>query len=118
MVRPTIRTPSRESSPATTELSTPPDMATAIVSFIGSGTGGISRRKLSQMRGTFGDGVNQSVHLFFGVRTAEGETQTGARPFPRQAHGQQYMRRFNRAARAGRSAGHREPLEVQRDDQG
>src|ERR1700680_2210390 len=107
-----MRMPSRESSPATTELSTPPDMATATVLFIGSGTGGVSRREVSQMRGTFGNGVNQSIHVFFGVGTAEGETQTGARPFPRQAHGQQDVGRLDCAALARRSAGHRESLEV------
>ena len=56
MVSPTIGRPWRCSKPATTELSTPPDMATAMVF---SDTGGISRRQLSQLRNRFGDGRDQ-----------------------------------------------------------
>src|SRR5580704_10898365 len=105
MVKPTMRWPWRCSNPATTELSTPPDMATATgdsfpaenSEMIGSGTG-VSRRKFAQLRDGGGHGFDQRVHLLFIIRSPEGKTQAGASALRRQAHGQQHVRRFHGAA--------------------
>src|ERR1700692_1066543 len=97
MVRPTIGRPRRCSIPATTELSTPPDMATAMVF---SDTGGVRRRQTSQMRDRLGDGRDQSTPLLFVIRLTERESETRAGPFSRQSDSNQYVRWFDGAAGA------------------
>src|SRR5690242_13719566 len=117
MVRPTMCSPRRCRSPATTELSTPPDMATAVVMGLESGTG-IGWRQFAELGGGFGDGVDQGVDLFGRVRSAERESQAGAGAFARESNGEEDVRRLDCAAGAGGTAGDGESFEVERDDQG
>src|SRR5580658_6305844 len=84
MVSPTTFSPRARSIPATTELSTPPDIATAMVS-APSGFSGIGWRQFAQMRYGFTHGLDQRVHLRRVVRTAERETDTRLGLFASQA---------------------------------
>ena len=121
MVIPMTRWPSRISMPATVELSTPPDMATRMVSGISSvvrlPARSAFRRDTAKMSDAVDDGVGESVYLFHGVGCAERDADRRAGLAVAQADGAQHVRRFDRAARAGRSAGNREAAEVERDNQ-
>ncbi len=108
--------PSRCSKPATTELSTPPDIATAIVPFDVE-TSGIRRCPLSQMPHTLDDRLDQQIDLFNGVRPADGKSDARSRLLLCQSDCAQYVRRLSRAAGACRSARHREAPEVERDQE-
>src|SRR5258706_10892776 len=96
--------------PATTELSTPPDMATAIGL-------DIRRRQLPQMRNRLDQSIDQRIYLFDGVRASQRESNTRSRFQPVQAHRQENMRRLGSSAGASRAARYRESLEIQRDQQ-
>src|SRR5579859_1538958 len=111
MVMPMTRSPARFSMPATTELSTPPDIATAMV------CSDISRRQLSESRNHLRYRVDQRVDLRCVIRAAQRKTHARPRLFPRESNGSQHMRGLRRAARAGRSTGYRKALEVQRNQQ-
>src|SRR5579863_8877582 len=117
MVRPTTRRPSRWRRPATAELSTPPDMATATTELLAF-TAGVSGREAAQVAGRSGDGVDERVHFLKSISAAEGEAQAGAGAGGREAHGEQDVRRLDGAARTGRAAGDGEAFEVERDDHG
>src|SRR6185295_8694789 len=111
MVRPITFSPRARSIPATTELSTPPDMATA------SGRSGIGRRQLSQMRDGIDQSLNQSVHLLDGIGSAKGKAYARASLQAAQPHGQQNVRWLRRAAGTGRAARDSESLKIQGDQQ-
>src|SRR5579862_7124773 len=110
MVKPITRSPARCSNPATTELSTPPDMATAIVS-------GIRRCQPSQMRDRIGDGIDQGVDLPGGIRAAKREAQARLGLLAREADRGEDVRRLLRAAGACRSTRYGESAKIERDQQ-
>src|SRR5579872_7145431 len=110
MVSPMTRSPWRCSNPATTELSTPPDIATAMVS-------GIRGRQLSEMRDGFGNGLDQRVHLLDGIAAAQRKTQARFGLLASETDGSQDMRRLLRAAGAGRAARYRESAQIESDQQ-
>src|SRR5579863_2987605 len=93
MVSPMTRSPRARSKPATTELSTPPDMATAMVA--DSGIGG---SKPAQVRYTLGQRFDQGLDLRGVVGAAERNAQAGAGLLARQADGEENMRRLAGAA--------------------
>src|SRR5438876_11775393 len=107
--------PSRASSPATVELSTPPLMATAI-GF--SGMGWCQRRNLAQMRDRIHHCLNERVHLLLGIRPAEREPDARTRPLRRQPDGKQHVRGLDRPARTGRAARDSESPQIESDDHG
>src|SRR5579863_3813872 len=104
MVRPATLWPSRLSNAATVELSTPPDIATAIRSAI---VRAHCRRDPAQMCDAGFDRFDQSIDLFFRVLGPERKTHAGARFLRRQAHGEQNVRWLDSAAGTGRTAGYR-----------
>src|SRR5581483_4966477 len=108
--------PSDCSRAATAELSTPPDIATAIIPV--SGTRRVSGRETPQMRGGFGHGFDQLVHLIERVLAAKRKADRRTRILTAHAHGQQHMRRLRGAAGARRPARYREALQVQRNHHG
>src|SRR5579863_9379467 len=114
IVRPTTVSPRACSMPATTELSTPPDMATAMV---GSGIngGGLTGCEPAEM----GDALNQSfhkrVHLGCVIRAAQRNAQAGAGLFAGEADGGKNVRGFAGAAGASRAAGNGEAPQVESD---
>src|SRR4029079_12888286 len=111
MVMPMTRSPARFSIPATTELSTPPDIATAIVH------SDISRRQLSQPRHDLHHGIDERVALLQSIRPPQRKTHAGPRLLAREPDRRQHVRRLGRAARARRSAGYGVTLQVQRNQQ-
>src|SRR5215470_9025194 len=111
MVMPTSGLPSRRSSAATVELSTPPDIATAI----GLSGMGVRRRNAAQVTRRIGDCLDQLVNLLSGVLAAQGEAHTRSRGFRAEAHREQDVRWLDGSARAGRSARHCESTKVERD---
>src|SRR5665213_355271 len=111
MVMPMTLSPARFSMPATTELSTPPDIATAIV------CSDIRRRQLSQTRHHLNHGIDQRVDLFLRIRPSQRKAHTRTRLFPRESDRRQYMRRLGSAARTSGAARYREALEIQRNQQ-
>src|SRR5262245_55784616 len=115
MVSPMMLWPSRASSAATVELSTPPLIATAM-GF--SSMGGSARRDPAQMGDRVGDGVDQGVDLFGRIGSPEREANAGASALRRQSDGQQHVRRLDRAARAGRAARHGESAQIESDHHG
>src|SRR5260370_21209419 len=112
MVMPMTCSPSRRSSPATTELSTPPDMATAMV------FSGIGRRQLSQASHHRNPGVDQRLHLLYGVRPAQRKTHTRSRLLARESDHREHVRGLGSPARTRRPARDREALQVERNQQG
>src|SRR5215472_9503591 len=106
--------PWHASRPATVELSTPPLIATAIVF---SGMGRRQRRNFSKMRDRINYGVEQRVDLLDGIGPAQRKADAGARPLGGEADREQHMRRLDRTARAGRSAGDGESTQIERDDE-
>src|SRR5579871_5313251 len=124
MVRPTTRSPRLFNMPATTELSTPPDIATAVVrsadigsEVMGSGTG-VGRRQLAKLGGGLGHRADQRIHLLFIIGTAERESQAAARLAARQANREQNVRGLDGSARTGRTARYGESFQIERDDHG
>src|SRR5580658_6669979 len=113
MVSPAMLRPSRLSSAVTTELSTPPDMATAIRSDMGH-----LGRYAAQVGDAGLDRFDQAIHLFLCVAWTERKTDAGTRLFRLQSHGEQHMGGLHRAAGAGRSAGNRVTAQVERDHDG
>src|SRR5579863_10278962 len=111
MVMPMTRSPARFSMPATTELSTPPDIATAMV------CSDIGRRQLSETSHYLNHRVDQRVDLLRRVRAAQRKTHARPGLFACESDSSQHMRGFGGAARTGRSAGYREALEVERNQQ-
>src|SRR5256885_2032207 len=107
MVRPTTGLPSRTRSAATTELSTPPLMATAM-GFV-SGMHADS----AQMGDARLDGLHERVDLFGGVGAAERETHAGAGAVVGESNGLQHVRWGERSAGAGRACGYRKPAQVE-----
>src|SRR5439155_17772214 len=101
IVSPMMVRPSRASSPATVELSTPPLMATAI-GF--SGMGGSQRGNPAQMSDRVRHRLDERVDLPGGVGPAEREANAGAGALGSQADGQQHVRGLDRAAGASRAA--------------
>src|SRR4051812_35101824 len=100
MVSPTTGAPCRCSRPATTELSTPPDMATAMGATELSGK---TLLLLSQFFGSARRCIHQCFHLLGRVVTPEREPHARARVLPAASHGQQNVRGFDGAAAAGRA---------------
>src|SRR5512141_108594 len=111
MVMPMTRSPARLSIPATTELSTPPDMATAIV------RSDISRRQLSETRHHLDHCIDQRVDLFYRIRPPQRKAHTRTRLLPCEPDRRQHMRRLRRAARTCGTAGYRKAFEVERNQQ-
>src|SRR5258708_7119929 len=103
--------PSRRSMAATVELSTPPDMATAIGVWLADILE--CGRQAAQMRKGLAGGLNESVHLPGRVGVAERKSQTGTGLIGAQTHRQQHVRRLHRAARTGRTARYREAAQIQ-----
>src|SRR5665213_4002969 len=93
MVMPMTRSPARFSMPATTELSTPPDIATAIV------CSDIGRRQLSETRNHLNHSIDQRVDLFLRIRPSQRKAHTRPRLLPRQPDCAPYMRGLGSAAR-------------------
>jgi hypothetical protein len=71
MVSPITRSPRARNIPATTELSTPPDMATAIV------LSDIRGRNLSQVRNGLDKSAHQRIDLLHSIRPAQGKSDAG-----------------------------------------
>src|SRR5689334_3171507 len=130
MVNPITRSPRRCSMPATTELSTPPDIATAMppgcvpnsstgsdMRGLGLSGGDRSGSDLPQVRDGLSDRDDQRVHLLRVIPPAQRKTETGPRLLLRQSNRREDMRRLSRSAGARRAAGHRESLQVERDQQ-
>src|SRR5215813_2690306 len=107
MVRPITFRPSARSMAATVEESTPPDMATAMVSWFGIQHSGslrmdrgafiVQRRELSQSGDRRGYKLNREVHLFSGVLLSDAESNAGAGAVRAQPHGGEDVRRLNRS---------------------
>lgn len=108
---PTMLAPSRFMSPATTELSTPPLMATAM-----RGVSGIDGGEPPEVSGRGRDGVDERVDLFDGVAEAEREADGRLGLFAGEADGGEDVAGFDGAAGAGRTAGDGEAAKVERDD--
>src|SRR5258708_296265 len=107
MVMPMTRSPARLRSPATTELSTPPDMATAIDD---SDIGG---RQLSQTRDCLDHPHDNRFDLLNRIRPAQRDAYARPRLFAIEPDRCQHMRRLGGAARACRPARYRESFEVE-----
>src|ERR1700722_20044328 len=106
MVRPAMLWPSRLSSAATVELSTPPDMATAMRSdMLRRGLPGVLSddrwRYAAQVHDAGLDCLDQAIDLFFRVLWPQREAHAGAGFLRRQAHGEKNVRRLDGAARTG-----------------
>src|SRR5437016_7255077 len=112
MVSPTTFSPRARSIPATTELSTPPDMATAMV------CSGIGWRQLPQMRHGFSNRVDERVNLCLIVGTAERETDAGFGLLASKADGEEDGRGIGLTAGTSGTGGNGETSEVERDEQG
>src|SRR5258708_31629747 len=98
MVSPTICSPRCCSIPATTELSTPPDIATAMVrSRIRGGHSAQCRDALDQRLG-------QCVHLYLIVRSAQRKAYARPSLLLGQAYGGEPIRQLLCAAPAARPA--------------
>src|SRR5579885_1394899 len=111
MVRPTMRHPWECSRAATAELSTPPDMATAMRSV--SDTCGTGRGKPAKLLRGDGHGLDERVHLIQRVFAAEREADGRTCRIAREPHRQQHVRRLHGAAGACRTAGHGESFQVE-----
>src|SRR5579872_1235682 len=117
MVRPTTGRPWRWSMAATTELSTPPDIATAIGATAFGGSGMYhDRGDFSQVRRGLCDSFDQRVNLLGRVVAAQRKSETPAGLRAREPNGQQDVRRLDGAARASGSAGDGKSLEVEGDN--
>src|SRR3982750_411466 len=99
MVSPTPRAPCRVSSPATTELSTPPDIATATgASVIAAPLGAAFSIDKTMLRAygsskpghTLDNRCPKSTHVLTSLVTTERETNTRARFLPAESHAQQH----------------------------
>src|SRR4051794_20690933 len=111
MVSPTMRSPRECSRAATVELSTPPDIATAVME---SGMDGDT----AQLARAGRDCVDQRVYLLDGVRTANGNTKTGSSVVTAEPDRGQHVRRLGSAARTCGPARHGVAPQVERDQQG
>src|SRR6185437_9468786 len=107
MVRPTIGRPSRFSMPATTELSTPPDIATAMGRWFpeAKSISGMLLQAFLSIRATkLLDGrdhrIGQRIYLFFGVISSQRKAHALPRLPLGTAHREEHMRRLNGTARA------------------
>src|SRR5690242_15960719 len=107
---PTTFSPWARSMPATTEESTPPDMATAIGL-------DIRGRQLSEVRDRFDERVDQCVDFLFGVRAAERETNARAGLLAHETDGEEDVRWFGCAAGTSRAARYGETSEIERDEE-
>src|SRR5579872_1422293 len=103
MVKPTTLCPSARNMAATVEESTPPDMATAMVSVFSFYSWldhfdwrAVPRRNLPQSRDGFGHKRQRNINIFFNCLLAQAEADAGPRLIRTQAHGDQHMRRLNR----------------------
>src|SRR3954454_18999775 len=99
MVMPTTERPSRTSIAATTELSTPPLIATAM-GRSKMGTSGMHGNP-AQMRYAGPDGLDKGVHLLHRVGAPQGETHARPGAIVAQPDGLQHVRWQKRAARTG-----------------
>ncbi len=113
MVSPMTCSPARCSMPATTELSTPPDIATAI-GRLTQAYAGASFLRCATHSTTASISASTCSAVF--DRPSEKRTLDRACSL-RQADRRQHVRRLGRAARARRAARHRESLEIERDQQ-
>src|SRR5580658_41977 len=104
MVRPTTVSPRPCNMPATTELSTPPDMATAMVGS-GIGRGRLAGCESAEMRDAFGESVDKGVNLLGVIRAAKGNAKAGTSLFLGEADGSEDVRRLGCAAGASGAAG-------------
>src|SRR5258708_5506493 len=111
MVSPTTFLPSRCSIPATTELSTPPDIATAIVRAEASG---IRWCQLSQARDAVDHCVDQQIDLLGCVRSPDRKSETRLRLLFGQTDRHEHMRWFRGSTRARRTGRNRETDKVKR----
>src|SRR4026209_2389044 len=109
MVRPMTFSPRACSMPATTELSTPPDLATA------RGFSCMRRRQLAQVRDGVDQRLDERIHLFDSIGSPQGKTDTRASLQAAQAHRQQNVGWLGRPAGAGRTARYGESFEIQRN---
>src|SRR5579871_4203496 len=107
MVKPTTFSPRACNTPATTELSTPPDIATATLD--------IRRSQSAQMRHGLANSVRKAVHLGFVVAAAQRNTNARSSLFLAQANRGENMRRLARAARTRRPARNRIPAQIESD---
>src|ERR1035437_1509822 len=109
MVMPMTRSPARLRSPATTELSTPPDMATAIVR---SDIGG---RQLSETGHYLNHGIDEGIDLFLRIRPSQRKAYTRPRLLPGEPDSREHVGGLSGAARASGSARYGKALEVERN---
>src|SRR5579872_553697 len=126
MVRPMTLRPSARSMAATVEESTPPDMATAIVSCVNFSLLAstthfhlwvVPRRNRPQMRDSFGNQRQREVNVFFGRLLSQAKADAGACPIRPKAHGKQHMRGLNRSRRTRRTRRHRKAPQIKCDYQ-
>src|SRR4051812_41740695 len=107
MVIPTTVRPSRTSMAATTELSTPPLMATAM------GCSGMDGNP-AKMRHARRDGLDQSIDLFHRVGTPQRKPHAGTGAIVSESDGLQDVRRRERATGTGRPCRHCEATQIER----
>src|SRR5579872_5266856 len=111
MVMPMTRSPARSRSPATTELSTPPDMATATV------YSDIGWRQFSQARHHLDHRLDQQFDLLSRIRASQRKTYARSRLYAAESDCRQHVGGLGGAARTSRAARYRETFEVERDQQ-
>src|ERR1700733_8820511 len=127
MVSPMTLFPSARSMAATVEESTPPDIATAIVSVVDIVIYVMARSSRLAPRGLFPTGgqfpqpadrprpqPQSKFNVLRRIHLPQTKSNTSPSPFSRHPHGHQNMRRLNRARRTSRPSRNRQPTKIQR----
>src|ERR1019366_1214636 len=115
MDNPTTVFPWRTSSAATVELSTPPDIATAMGALLESSSG--MDGNAAQVRHRGFERLCQPIHLGGGVGAAQRKTHAGAGAIRVEPDGGERVRWRDGAARARRAGRNGEAAQVERDHQ-
>src|SRR5260370_36593650 len=115
IVSPITGRPWRTRSAATVELSTPPLIATAMGKATAIGKSGMHGNSAQVRDGSF-ESACQGVHLFEGVRAAQGKAHAGTGAIARETDGRKHVRRGQGARRTGRAGGDRKAAEIERND--
>src|SRR4051812_31345479 len=106
--------PSRASSAAATDESTPPLIATTMRMTVTPSSAADQRAKLVDRGRQFGE---ERVHLLVSVACPETESNGVLRTMRRESHRAQHVRRLQGPGGAGRSRRYGESLEIQSDQQ-